>query len=304
MLRGYARRLRMLFAREGYDLLWIEKECLPWFPAGIEQALLGHRIPYVLDYDDAVFHDYDQHRNAAVRRMLGGKHPDLMRGAALVIAGNDYLAAYARCAGAPWVELLPTAVDLSRYEDRDMLDVASKGTDAPPCVGWIGQRATAAFLKPLAPVFAQLAAQGKGRFAAIGINASALGLPMDSIDWSEATEVQSIRGFDIGIMPLLDGPFERGKCGYKLIQYMACGLPVIASPVGVNRQIVDHGVNGFLADSPAEWSAALATLLSDSALRLRMGEAGRQKVKRQFCTQVTGPRLVELLKETVASKAT
>jgi glycosyltransferase involved in cell wall biosynthesis len=118
---------------------------------------------------------------------------------------------------------------------------------------------------------------------------------MESIAWSEQTEVQSIANFDIGIMPLLDEPFARGKCGYKLIQYMACGLPVVASPVGVNSQIVEHGVNGFLADTPEQWEHALQTLLTDASLRQRMGQAGRAKVEREFCIQVTGPRLAALL---------
>jgi glycosyltransferase involved in cell wall biosynthesis len=167
-----------------------------------------------------------------------------------------------------------------------------------PCVGWIGQRATADFLRPLAPLFEQLGRQGEGRFTAIGIDAQQLGLPMASVPWSEDTEVASLRILDVGIMPLLDGPFERGKCGYKLIQYMACGLPVVASPVGVNRQIVEHGVNGFLADTQQEWEDALRTLLADPLLRERMGAAGREKVARQYCIQVTSSKLVSMLKET------
>ena len=122
---------------------------------------------------------------------------------------------------------------------------------------------------------------------AISIDAATLGLPMDSLPWAEATESEDIARLDIGIMPLVDAPFERGKCGYKLIQYMACGLPVVASPVGVNRQIVEHGVNGFLADTPEAWATALRTLCHDPALRARMGAAGRRKVEQQYCLHVT-----------------
>ena len=97
-------------------------------------------------------------------------------------------------------------------------------------------------------------------------------------------------------MPLPDNPWERGKCGFKLIQYMACGLPVIASPVGVNSEIVEHGVNGFLAETQEEWEAALSTLIADSDLRQQMGKAGREKVEREYSLKVTGPKLVALLK--------
>ncbi len=300
VLRAYARRTLRLLDQGDHDLLWIEKECLPWLPAWVERVLLGRRRPYVLDYDDAVFHQYDQHRLAPVRALLGGKHPALVRAAAMVVAGNGYLADFARSAGAPRVALLPTAVDLDRYPETEH---PPRAPGRPPCVGWIGQRATAGFLQPLAPLFRQLAGEGLGRFAAIGIDPAALGLPMEGIAWSETTEVDAIRSLDVGIMPLRDGPFERGKCGYKLIQYMACALPVVASPVGVNRQIVEHGVDGFLAETDADWTTALRTLLGDAALRQRMGHAGRQKVAQRYCTQVTGPRLVELLQQAAARPA-
>jgi len=224
--------------------------------------------------------------------LLAGKHPELMHGAALVVAGSAYLADFARRAGARYVEILPTVVDLERYP---LAMCKRQGSNALPCVGWIGQRATASFITPYASLFERLAASGSARFAAIGIDAQSLALPMESVAWSEQTEVASIASLDIGIMPLADAPFERGKCGYKLVQYMACGLPVVASPVGVNRQIVEHGVNGFLAETPEQWEQALKTLLSDAGLRQRMGQEGRQKVEREFCIQVTGPTLSSLL---------
>lgn len=98
-------------------------------------------------------------------------------------------------------------------------------------------------------------------------------------------------------MPLPDTSWARGKCGYKLIQYMACGLPVVASPVGVNREIVEHGVNGFLAKSDEEWRAAIETLLSDAELRHRMGASGRRKVEEEYSLQVWGPRVVQMLQD-------
>jgi glycosyltransferase involved in cell wall biosynthesis len=292
---AYLQRLRTLLRARDFDLLWIEKETLPWLPAWCERLALPKGIPYVLDYDDAVFHSYDQHRSAWVRRLLGNKHLALMRNANLVVAGNDYLANFARAAGAPRVEVVPTVIDLARYP----IPPIRAALPAPhlPTVGWIGQRSTAAFLRPLVPVFKQLAAQGQARFEAIGIDTVALGLPMHAVPWTEATEVASISRFDVGIMPLADEAFERGKCGYKLIQYMACGLPVVASPVGVNSQIVEHGVNGFLAETPAQWQEALQTLLADPGLRQRMGQAGRRKVEQRYCLQITGPLLASLLFE-------
>ena len=292
-MRAYVGRIQALLSSRQFDLLWIEKETLPWLPVWLEKTLLSGAVPYVLDYDDAVFHYYDQHRNPVVRALLAGKHPALIQRAALVVAGNAYLAEFARAAGARQVELVPTVINLRRHP---LAAINLAKMDGPPCVGWIGQRATAAFLTPYAPLFERLSADGLARFAAIGIDAQSLGLPMESIVWNEKTEAASISSFDIGIMPLVDEHFERGKCGYKLIQYMACGLPVVASPVGVNRQIVEHGVNGFLAETPGQWEDALRTLASDAGLRQRMGQAGRRKVERQYCLQFTAPRLTDLLR--------
>jgi len=300
VIRSYSTRIQTLLSSAEFDLIWIEKEVLPWLPAWLELMLLPYRVPYVLDYDDAFFHFYDHHRNSLVRSFLGFKHPALMQKAALIIAGNKYLADFAYNAGAPKVHIIPTVVDLERYQDvhqSRMLDQS-----VTPCIGWIGQRASASNLFRYKQIFDRLSIEGSADFSAIGIDAKSFGLPMHSIPWSEKTEVENIANFDIGIMPLVDAPFERGKCGYKLIQYMACGLPVVASPVGVNSEIVEHGVNGFLADTPEEWEHSLRILIVDKGLRQRMGLAGRQKVEKEYCIQVAGPQLVGLLKEVAMLK--
>jgi glycosyltransferase involved in cell wall biosynthesis len=292
---AYFRRIYCLLSGREYDLVWVEKDCLPWIPFLIEMPILGKKCPFALDYDDAVFHQYDLHQSFLARTLLASKHSLLMRNAALVIAGNEYLEKFAISRGAVKTAQLPTAIDLNRYQLR-----CAEPTESyvqPPCVGWIGQNSTAIYLKPLTRLFKLLQEEGVARFQAIGINPQLHGLSMQAVEWDENTEVDSIREIDIGIMPLSDGPFERGKCGYKLIQYMACGLPVVASPVGMNREIVEHGVNGFLAETEVEWSFALRTLLKDPILRARMGRAGRRKVEEYFCTQITGPRLIALLKQ-------
>ena len=293
-------RIRTLSATKEADVLWVEKDALPWLPALLETSLIPSNVPIVLDYDDAVFHQYELHPNPTLRLLLSRKHQLLMQKAALVVAGNQYIADYAHHAGARRVEVLPTVVDLERY--RLTKDRLNGLREAPPTVGWIGQRSTAEFLYPLASLFAGLGEKKLMQFRAIGINSTLLGLPLSSEPWSEQTEVESLKEFDIGIMPLRDGPFERGKCGYKLIQYMACGLPVVASPVGVNTTLVEHGVNGFLATSLKEWEWALRTLATDPILRHRMGKAGRAKVEREYSLQVTAPLLARWLAEAASSE--
>ncbi|NBE06491.1 glycosyltransferase [Rhodobacter sp. CCP-1] len=292
------RRLGQIRAGAGADLLWIEKEALPWLPWIVERAVLPHQIPFAVDYDDAVFHRYDRHRSALVRGVLGRKLDRLMASAALVTAGNAYLADRARAAGARWVEIVPTVVDVTAYAPRDWPTEHGPARIGPARIGWIGSPSTwAEYMQPKLPLLTGVAAAEGARLLVIGAGRCAPDHPLlDAEAWSEATEAARIRAMDVGLMPLTDTPWSRGKCGYKLIQYMASGVPVIASPVGVNTDIVEHGVNGFLAGTDAEWQEALVRLLRDPALRARMGQAGRQRVEERYSLQVWGPSVAALLR--------
>lgn len=291
VLSAYMQRLRALGQSGRFDLVWVEKEALPWVPSPIDPGLLRNGPPYVVDYDDAVFHYYDQSRHGAVRLLLGNKIANVMRHAAIVVAGNPYLAQHARDAGGKRIEIIPTVVDLRRYE----LNMRLPGRGFS--IGWIGSPSTQRMIARLAPVLVRVLDADSDRLVTVGARFDEPLLPHHDIrPWTEASEVDDIRQFDVGVMPLVDQPFERGKCGYKLIQYMACGLPVVASPVGVNVEIVQDGVNGFLASSDDDWLQAIARLKADPGLRARMGTAGRKLVEQKYCLQVTAPRLTELLR--------
>jgi len=293
ILRAFFRRVTALIAARRFDVVVIEKECLPYCPALPERWLRLLGVPYVVDYDDALFHQYDKHRSGWVRRLLGGKIAQVMRNAQLITAGNAYLADYALRAGAPKVEIVPTVIDLERYAGPGV----KPPSDAPFVIGWIGSPSTAKYLQAIAPALAEICAGGKGIVRLIGSGPIELpGVPVEVLPWNEATEVDELKRFDVGMMPLPDEPWERGKCGFKLIQYMACGLPVVASPVGVNRDIVEQGVNGYLAETTGDWVQALNALLLDGDLRKRMGQAGRKRVEQVYSLQVTGPRLAGLIK--------
>lgn len=288
---AYAARIRQMAAAESFDLLWIEKELLPWFPYGAERWILKSAPPYIVDFDDAWFHHYDRSRWSLVRGLLGQKLDTLMRHATLVTVGNDYLATRAESAGARSVAILPTVVDISRYPTAP-----GPGGDLP-AVGWIGSPITDHYLGLVEEPLRRMVMGDEARLCLVGATPAALStLPAERYEWREDTETGHIAAFDIGIMPLADTPWERGKCGYKLIQYMACGKPVVASPVGINRDIVEHGVNGFLAETPDEWAGALRRLAADPDLRQRLGAAGRAKVERHYSLMGTAPRLVELLR--------
>jgi hypothetical protein len=175
---------------------------------------------------------------------------------------------------------------------------AQKQTDADPVVvGWIGSPSTTHYLKELAPVFNRLKETLAVRFVAVGARVDQLsGLPVEAREWSEQCEITEIQAFDIGIMPLPDEPWSRGKCGYKLIQYMACGLPVVASPVGVNTEIVQSEFNGFLAHTHEEWTEALTRLIQDKQLRMKYGAEGRKRVENHYSLQVQANRMIKFLR--------
>lgn len=269
----------------------VEYELLPFFPAVLERWLVSCGCRLVVDYDDALFHQYDQHANAWVRRLLGNKIAAVMRMADTVVAGNAYLASYAQRAGACRVEVLPTVVDLARYPIKPTASDSAVFT-----IGWIGSPSTARYLQDIAPALAEVCHGGQTRVRLIGSGPIDLpGVPLDVLNWREDTEVDEMCRFDVGIMPLPDEPWARGKCGFKLIQYMACGLPVVASPVGVNAEIVGNEVNGFLATSSTEWVTALRTLRSNFEQQQRMGAIGRKRVEEGYCLEVMAPKLIALL---------
>ncbi|MEO5578098.1 MAG: glycosyltransferase family 4 protein [Sphingomicrobium sp.] len=294
---AYARRLRQLLRPQAADLIWVYAELFPWLPAGFERLAFRSGKPIVYDFDDAFFHPYDNHRNPLVRRALEDKLVPLIKGAAAVCAGNAYLKGYATRAGANAI-VLPTVVDIDQYVP------AKTRPDRRLTIGWIGSPSTWGFVRPLLPLLAELCHTHGVAFSAVGAGAAAetdrfAGLTFSP--WTEASEIASVQAMDIGIMPLPDEPWARGKCGYKLIQYMACGLPVVASPVGVNSDIVEVGVSGFLATDTEQWRTALTRLIDNPALRAAMGEAGRARAVKAYSLQTHAPRLVEIMRGAVGA---
>jgi glycosyltransferase involved in cell wall biosynthesis len=278
LISAYGARLRsILRLRHSFDLLWVEKELFPWLPGRIESSLLASGPPVIVDLDDAVFHRYDLHGSALVRIVLGRKIDVIMRCATTVVAGNDYIAQRALRSGARRIAVMPSAVDTSRFRPLNRPD----GTGCH--IGWIGTPVTAQYLEMLREPLRSVADRHPLRITLIGAPPLTLAEFQPRIlEWNELSEIEHLNEFDIGVMPLFDGPLEQGKCGYKLIQYMACGRPVVATPVGVNQRIVTSGRNGFLASTSHDWILALDGLAKDPDLRCRMGSEGRALVEAEY----------------------
>ncbi|HEX8654755.1 MAG TPA: glycosyltransferase family 4 protein [Allosphingosinicella sp.] len=288
--RAYRARLRTLREAGAHDLLWVQYELLPYWPGFAEAWAARTPRPIVCDYDDAIFHGYDRHRRWVVRKLLGRKLEPLLSRAAAAMCGNAYLQHYARrfCSNSV---IVPTVVDTDAYQP------ATASRHAPLTVGWLGSPTTWVNVEPLLPALLPVLRARGARLRIIGAGPPARGIEgIEAVDWSEADEIGELQAMDVGIMPLLDQPFQRGKCGYKLIQYMACGVPTVASPVGVNAEIVADGSSGFLAAGPAEWAARLDTLLADAPLRARMGVEGRRIAVERYSLASQQPRVLSILR--------
>ncbi|MDM8557668.1 glycosyltransferase family 4 protein [Candidatus Parabeggiatoa sp. HSG14] len=296
LVSAFIRRIHILFTRLQFNLVVLEKELIPYIPAFLER-LLNCKVPYIVDYDDAIFHNYNCHPNPIVRYILGDKIAKVMQYAQLVIVGNQYLAEYAQRSGAKAIEIIPTVVDLTRYSSK------KNRKNNLFTIGWIGSLTTYRHIETIKPVLEQFCIKTNSKILLIGACQTALNEDwIDLRTWQANKEVDYLQECDVGIMPLIDEPFERGKCGLKLIQYMACSLPVIASPVGVNSDIVEHDKNGYLVSTAEEWKNALTTLQNDKSLCLRMGKQGRKKVEAHYCLQVIAPRLTHLFQKIIEEK--
>jgi glycosyltransferase involved in cell wall biosynthesis len=215
-----------------------------------------------------------------------------MAAASLVVTGNEYLAERAFAAGAKRITVIPTVIDLPKYPS------APSDGNAEFTVGWIGSPVTQPALESISGALRAFFANDRGQVAAIGANAdlSLPGCPVTIVPWSDQTEVQELCKIHVGVMPLLSDAASRGKCGFKLIQYMGCYLPVIAAPIGANNQIVVPGETGLFASNETEWLNALIRLRSDEGFRRRLGAAGRVRTERMYSINAVLPRLASALK--------
>lgn len=286
-------QLRNVWRARDFDLVFVQREVLPVGPPLIESLLrvIG-RKPIIFDLDDAIFltsYVNPIHGRLGTWVKRPGKVKSILKRSKHVIAGNAFTARFALKHNS-CVTVVPTVVDAEKFVP------APRTRRGPPIIGWLGSRSTARHLRMLVPVFEELARRHRFIVKIVGAEQpfTPRGVKVEEMPFDRGREVSDFQDMDIGVYPILDEPWSWGKPGFKLIQYMAVGIPAVASPVGGNLEILREGECGFFARTKAEWMERLSQLLEDECLRRRMGEQGRQQVEERYCAQVQAQVLADV----------
>ncbi len=272
-----------LFRAGAYDIVFIHREAFPTKDYIFEWLFRRFAKKLIYDFDDAVFLKKPAKIKAVVRMADG------------VIAGNEFLKSYASTLNKE-VSVLPTPIDTGKY-----VPTAEKRGGKRIVIGWMGTPTTSKYLKEIRSVFEFILKKyGNVEIDIVGgTSESFLGGGLTHKAWALDREVRDLQGFDIGIMPMPDNEWTRGKCAFKIIQYMAVGIPLVASPVGMNTEVVQEGLNGFFASSEKEWIDKLSLLIENSSLRDSLGEKGRRTVEGRYALSVSEPKFIGILERTL-----
>lgn len=297
ILKALGRRASGLRTLKKFDAVYVLREAALLGPPLFEWLIGRSGVPFIFDFDDAVFERYISPSNGYLSYLkFPGKTRTVCKLAAHVMAGNEYLADYARAVN-PNVTIVPTTIDINKYA------MLAKAENDPPLIGWTGSYSTAQHLLTLAPALRRLAKRERFRLRVIGatdaVRSELEGVDVEVLPWRAETEVEDLRPMDIGVMPLPDDRWSRGKCGLKALQCMALGVPTICSPVGVNTTIIRDGENGMLAGTDAEWIEKLSMLLRSPDLRQRLGSAGRLTVEDHYSAASQAPRIFKIIESVV-----
>ncbi len=286
---NFGNRLHVIREARRHDVVVIFKAI--GFTA-MQLALLQRANPcIVFDFDDAVMFREEKY-GQPLRARTFAKFLRTIERCVAVVAGNDFLRCFAE-GGTRRVISLPTAVDTAKYRAKEHTE------EAGLVIGWIGLSDGFRYLRAILPALQELTkSYPEMRLKVVSDKPLELeGVNVENDSWRLETEQANLASFDIGIMPLRDSVYARGKCGYKILQYMAAGLPAVASRVGMNRELIDSGENGYLADSKEEWVTALRRLIADAELRRLFGRRGRELVERSFSLQSFADQYVKLLRD-------
>jgi len=285
-------RLRAVLRAAQADVVVIQRDLFPFGPPMLERLLARRNAHLVYDTDDATYLRPAFTPNTPFQRLRRfDKVAEVVARARWVSVATEPIARWARRHNAH-VSVVPMAVDLLAY-DRVRRPPAQR---EPVVLGWAGTAAGVRYLEALAPVLQQVAARYpivvrviSGGFARVCLP----GVPVDARPWRAESALEDLASFDIGLVPLDDTPFEQAKFPFKLLQYLALGVPAVAARVGLAREVIEPGCNGLLASSPAEWLDVLAQLIADVNQRQRLASAGRETVHSSYTIERVAPLLLD-----------
>jgi glycosyltransferase involved in cell wall biosynthesis len=287
LIRHLISRIKDLSTQNNYNSAILHCELIPLMPGILERGLI--RKPYIYDFDDAFYLKYQRGWLGIASPLLKNKFDTIIAGAGAVTAGNKVLANYANLHNQNTI-FFPTVVNTQRYIPQ----LKNRG-DKVFTIGWIGSPSTAIYLREIVAPLSIIGQEGAVTFVVIGGKAPYIpNVTVMELEWSEETELELINSFDVGVMPLTDDEWSRGKCAFKLIQYMSCAVPVVASPVGANIDVVG-GSSGLLASTSQDWVDALRILRDQPNLRKEMGQAGRDRVLSSYSLHKNLPVLANLI---------
>lgn len=287
--RKWLDKLRFYNSLGQYDILYIHRKLfLP-----IEFWYIRKKAKKIVyDFDDALMYKSSSSKNPySLSRRI--RFAYMMKRIDFVIAGNQFLKSEVLLYN-PNIVVIPTSIDLSHYTVKEHFH-----QEGPITIGWLGSSSTLKYLKTLMPTFENVY-QKYPHFQLKIVCDKFLddfNVPIIKKRWSSDEEEADLKSFDIGVMPLADDLWSRGKCGLKILQYYSVGVPVVCTPVGINREIVEDGVNGFWAQNEDQWEDRLLRLIQEKDLRKEMGLKGRRTAERSYCLDVNGPRILEVLKK-------
>lgn len=289
-LYSWANLWKCIFLSPAYDVVFIQKVLLHVTTQKLIK-LLNKNI--VFDFDDAIYlADKAKYGKDTTKRKFESRLIHMLKISKCVIVGNNHIKDYALGFNKD-VFVIPSPIDDQRYSPRQKSSPNSKIT-----IGWLGSFPGTVYIKQLCNVFKILSAKYSDlKIELVGSDDLKIeGVYVTTKKWNFDTEIFDLQNFDIGIMPLNDDEWCRGKCGYKILLYMAVGLPVVASPVGVNSEIIKNNITGFLATTEDEWVDKLSQLIDSEKLRTEMGEKGRKVVEEKYSYAVNAPKLLKIFK--------
>ncbi|MBM3253396.1 MAG: glycosyltransferase family 4 protein [Candidatus Omnitrophica bacterium] len=296
LIKGMVKRAGEFINICNLDIVFVHLEASPLGIPVFERLFSFYKKPLIYDLDDAI---YMKSISPANRLAYFLKNPtkisDIIRISSHIIVCNEYLGQYARRFN-PNVTMIPTSIDTDRFIVRDYKENNNKKV----VIGWIGSHSTARYLTQLDGVFKRLSTRHNFVLKIIGAGKNNYfhGLKEASYsDWALDTELSEFMSLDIGIYPLPDDEWVKGKTGFKTIQYMSVGVPCVVSRVARNIEIVEDGVNGFLAGSEEEWLEKLSRLIENPELRKRMGLAGRISMEARFSIKANAPKYIEVFRK-------